>query len=125
MPASASSATLPAKTESPLLIDERRRLIRELVQTQGRVTVDELAERFHTSVVTIRSDLNALAATGAVLRTHGGALAQRDTEEVPIGVKQKLRHEQKARIAAAMARPSCSIPARRPKRSPSRSAACG
>jgi predicted HTH transcriptional regulator len=48
---------LPAKTESPLLIDERRRLIRELVQTQGRVTVDELAERFHTSVVTIRSDL--------------------------------------------------------------------
>jgi DeoR family transcriptional regulator of aga operon len=104
MPASASSATLPAKTESPLLIDERRRLIRELVQAQGRVTVDELAERFHTSVVTIRSDLNALAATGAVLRTHGGALAQRDTEEVPIGVKQKLRHEQKARIAAEAAK---------------------
>lgn len=90
----------PAKVESPLLIDERRRLIRELVQTRGRVTVDELAARFHTSVVTIRSDLNALAASGVVLRTHGGALAQRDSEEVPIGVKQKLRHEQKARIAA-------------------------
>ena len=85
MPASASSATLPAKTESPLLIDERRRLIRELVQSQGRVTVDELAERFGTSVVTIRSDLNSLAATGAVLRTHGGARAPRDTQELPLG----------------------------------------
>jgi DeoR family transcriptional regulator, aga operon transcriptional repressor len=66
--------------------------------------VDELAQRFSTSVVTIRSDLNALALTGALLRTHGGALAQRDTEEIPIGLKQRLRHEQKARIAAEAVR---------------------
>lgn len=93
-----------AKTDAPLLIDERRRLILEQVQGQGRVTVDELAERFRTSVVTIRSDLNALAATGAILRTHGGALAQRDTEEVPISIKQRLQHEQKVRIAVEAAK---------------------
>jgi len=79
-------------------------MIEELVNTEGRVIVDDLAARFSTSVVTIRADLNALAAKGALLRTHGGALAQRDTEEVPIGVKQKLRHEQKARIAIEAAR---------------------
>lgn len=95
---------LSDKAEGSLLIDERRRLIRELVQTQGRVTVEELADRFGISVVTIRSDLNALAATGALLRTHGGALAQRDSEEVPISVKQRLNHEQKVRIATEAVR---------------------
>lgn len=101
-----TTSTPPAadKQEASLLIDERRQLIRAQVQAQGRVTVEELAERFGISVVTIRSDLNALAATGALLRTHGGALAQRDTEEVPIGVKQKLRHEQKVRIATEAAK---------------------
>lgn len=87
-----------------LLIDERRGLIREMVQAKGRVTVDELAARFGISVVTIRSDLNALAAVGAVVRTHGGALVQRDTEELPITVKQKLHHDQKVRIAVEAAR---------------------
>jgi len=103
MPASSSSPA-SEKPEATLLIDERRRLIHEQVQAQGRVTVEELAERFGISVVTIRSDLNALAASGALLRTHGGALAQRDTEEVPISVKQKLHHEQKVRIAREAAR---------------------
>ncbi|KAI1692094.1 deoR-like helix-turn-helix domain-containing protein [Ditylenchus destructor] len=92
------------KPEASLLIDERRQLIRDQVQTQGRVTVEELAERFGISVVTIRSDLNALASSGALMRTHGGALAHRDSEEVPISVKQKLRHEQKVRIAIEAAK---------------------
>ena len=94
----------PAKTESTLLIDERRRLIRDMVQERERVTVDELAARFDVSVVTIRGDLNALAAAGAIMRTHGGALAPRENEEVPISIKQRLHHEQKVRIAATAAR---------------------
>jgi DeoR family transcriptional regulator, aga operon transcriptional repressor len=98
-----------AKTQVPaaeptLLIEERRRLIRELVRKQERVTVEELTGRFGVSEVTIRHDLNALAARGAVLRTHGGALVPPDNEEVSISIKQKLNHEQKVRIATVAAR---------------------
>jgi DeoR family transcriptional regulator of aga operon len=65
--------------------------------------VAELSERFKTSLVTIRADLAALAADGALVRTRGGALPLRDEEEVPLNVKQTLHQEQKQRIAAAAA----------------------
>jgi len=84
-----------------LLVEERRRRIRELVRERGRITVTELAAMFDTSQVTARNDLNALAEIGAVLRTRGGALAQRDDEDLPIGVKQTLRRAEKVRIAEA------------------------
>jgi len=94
--------TTPAGPEG-LLIDERRGLIVELVRQQRRATVAELAERFKTSLVTIRADLAALAAEGALVRTRGGALPLRDEEEVPLNVKQTLHQAQKQRIAAAAA----------------------
>jgi DeoR family transcriptional regulator of aga operon len=87
--------------EPGLLLEERRREIRSLIEAQGRVTTEELAERFKTSLVTIRGDLNALAETGLIVRSHGGALAHRDGEDLPIEVKQSLRHAEKLRIAAA------------------------
>ncbi len=93
----------PAVDHAPLLVEERRRLICELVREREKVTVEELSERFGISLVTVRSDLNALAAAGAVLRTHGGALVLRESDEVPIAVKQKLRHAEKVRIATAAA----------------------
>ena len=95
--------TTPVRPDS-LLIDERRGLILDLVRQQRRATVAELADRFKTSLVTIRADLAALAADGALVRTRGGALPLRDEEEVPIGVKQTLHQEQKQRIAAAAAK---------------------
>lgn len=98
------ATTMTTPSEQPMQVDERRRLIRDLVQQEERVTVEALVELFGVSAVTIRNDLNALAAAGAVLRTHGGALAFHDSTEVPLAVKQKLHHEQKVRIAAAAAR---------------------
>ncbi len=95
--------TTPVRPDG-LLIDERRGLILDLVRQQRRVTVAELADRFKTSLVTIRADLAALAADGALVRTRGGALPLRDEEELPIDVKQTLHQEQKQRIAAAAAR---------------------
>lgn len=91
----------PAAGDPDLLIEERRRRIREMVDEQGRVTVVELATMFNISQVTARNDLNALADIGAVVRTRGGALAQRDDEDVPIGVKQSLHRPEKVRIAEA------------------------
>jgi DeoR family transcriptional regulator of aga operon len=95
--------TTPVRSDG-LLIDERRGLILDLVRRQRRATVAELADRFKTSLVTIRADLAALAADGALVRTRGGALPLRDEEELPIDVKQTLHQEQKQRIAAAAAR---------------------
>ena len=47
-------------SEHGLMIEERRRRIRELLHAEGRVTVDSLAVRFGISQVTIRADLTVL-----------------------------------------------------------------
>lgn len=90
-----------APADNNLLVEERRRHIRELVAERGRITVAELVTMFDISQVTVRSDLNALAEIGAVVRTRGGALAQRADEDLPIGVKQTLRRAEKMRSAEA------------------------
>ena len=99
-----SPADAPAlERPAGLLIDERRGLIVDLVRQQRRATVAELAERFQTSLVTIRADLAALAAEGSLVRTRGGALPAREGEEVPLDVKQSLHQDEKQRIAVAAA----------------------
>jgi DeoR family transcriptional regulator of aga operon len=84
-----------------IALAERRRRIRDLIQDRGQVTVSELAAHFAVSAVTIRSDLAALDEVGAVVRIHGGALPRRDSDELPIDVKQTLHRAEKVRIAAA------------------------
>lgn len=87
--------------ERGLLIDERRRRICDLLREHGRVTVEDLSRRFNTSVVTIRLDLAALEAAGALARSRGGALARLENDELPILIKQTLHHAEKIRIAKA------------------------
>jgi DeoR family transcriptional regulator, aga operon transcriptional repressor len=89
--------------EPGLLVGERRHRILEILREQGRATVDDLANRFATSQVTIRTDLTALEATGALERTHGGALLRRDDDDQPIAVKQTRHHAEKVRIAQVAA----------------------
>jgi DeoR family transcriptional regulator, aga operon transcriptional repressor len=84
--------------EIGLLVEERRRRIGELVREQGRATVEELSERFGTSLVTIRADLSNLESSGVLIRTHGGALPPIDD---PLTVKQLQHHAEKVRIAQA------------------------
>jgi DeoR family transcriptional regulator of aga operon len=87
-----------------LLVEERRRRIMELLDTQERVTVEELVGRFAVSAVTIRGDLDALAELGVVVRSHGGALKRGDApDDVPIAVKETLHHAEKVRIGHAAA----------------------
>ena len=82
-------------------MQERRRLIRSLIESQAQCGVADLARRCDVSAVTIRSDLAALAERGALVRIHGGALPPGEGEEVPINIKQTLYHAEKVRIAAA------------------------
>ncbi len=86
--------------EGGLLIEERRRRICDYLRAEGRVTVEGLAARFGTSQVTIRADLSALEAAGALVRTHGGALP-RDERDESLDVKQLKHHAEKVRIAQA------------------------
>ena len=87
--------------EPGLLVAERRHRIVELLREHGKVTVEALAARFATSAVTIRTDLAALEAGGALERTHGGALLRRDDDDQPLNVKRTLHHAEKVRIAKA------------------------
>lgn len=90
-----------------LLVEERRRMIVELVEQQGRATVEELASRFGTSTVTIRADLDALARASAIARSHGGALpatAATATADTPLNIKETRWHAQKLRIGQAAAK---------------------
>ena len=87
--------------DDAMSMEERRRQICVLLKEAGRVSSDELALRFHTSAVTIRSDLRALAASGALLRTHGGAVSHREGDEVPLAIRAGHHHVEKVRIARA------------------------
>ena len=89
-------------SECGLMIEERRRRIRELLREQGRVTVEALAARFGISQVTIRADLSILESAGALTRTHGGALSLPDADQ-SLDVKQLQHRTEKQRIAAAAA----------------------
>ena len=89
----------------PVLNEERRRAILDLLSRQGRVLVTELSRHFETSQVTIRKDLDVLHAHGMVHRTHGGALPSRDgaLEDPTLREKEKLHRQEKVRIAASAA----------------------
>lgn len=55
------------------IVEKRRRDIMTLIQKFGRITVEELANEFQTSQMTIRRDLQYWENLGAIQRTHGGA----------------------------------------------------
>jgi DeoR family transcriptional regulator of aga operon len=88
-----------------LLVEERRRNILALLESEDRVTVEGLAERYGVSTVTIRADLDALASLGALVRSHGGAVKRTDPRvDYPIEFKQTLHQAEKVRIAEVAAR---------------------
>jgi DeoR/GlpR family transcriptional regulator of sugar metabolism len=82
------------------LADERRRLILEAVEGEGKVLAADLAQRFHTSEDTIRRDLRDLDLAGLLRRVHGGAL--RRSAEPGFGQRAEADHQRKALVAQAL-----------------------
>jgi DeoR family glycerol-3-phosphate regulon repressor len=82
--------------------DRQFRII-DLVRTQGKVTVDELAESCAASAETIRRDLTLLAANGKIQKIHGGAIPTRDFGEGPFAQRMQ-RNGQAKRLIAQKAR---------------------
>ena len=58
----------------PVVPAERRRMILELLRSQGSVSVGAVEEGFGVSPMTARRDLAILAENGYARRTHGGAV---------------------------------------------------
>ena len=60
--------------DTNLFREERLRLIMEMVYTEKKVFVKELADKFGKSSSSIRLDLTELESRGLINRTHGGAI---------------------------------------------------
>lgn len=86
-----------------MFAEERQLLIAELVADHGRVTVNDLAERFGITPETVRRDLDSLDSVRQLRRVHGGAVSMTrlSMSEPSIAERQTQRMDEKSRIAAA------------------------
>lgn len=83
---------------------ERQEKIRQFVYSSQRATVSQLCLQFKVSEATIRRDLDELAASGSLLRTHGGAARPETvTPEPPVLQRIQEQAEAKHRIGRAAA----------------------
>lgn len=81
----------------------RQNEIVELARAEGRVLVDDLAQRFEVTLQTIRRDLGDLAEAGLLERVHGGAVPRAGAVNLGYEARRRLNAEAKAAIAAACA----------------------
>jgi len=86
-----------------MLAGQRQALILEEIRRHGAVRVSELTELFAVSDMTVRRDLDALAAAGLVDKVHGGATApgRLSTDEPGFEAKSHRQLEEKEAIARA------------------------
>lgn len=77
--------------------------ILEIARSEGRVVVEDLAERFGVSVQTIRRDLTDLADAGKLDRVHGGAIMPSGVSNIRYEERRALNDVAKHSIARACA----------------------
>jgi DeoR/GlpR family transcriptional regulator of sugar metabolism len=83
--------------------EDRYQAILQLVAARGRVSIAELTRQLKVSEMTIRRDLAALDAEGAIRRVHGGALpVASGSYEPPFAARAKLHPAAKRDIAVAV-----------------------
>lgn len=77
--------------------------ILEIARTEGKVMVEDLAERFNVTVQTIRRDLTELANAGKLERVHGGAILPSGVTNIVYEERRRLHEDAKQSIARACA----------------------
>lgn len=80
------------------MVEERHNAIVDIARRVGRVTVEDLATRFHVTPQTIRKDLNDLCEMGLLQRTHGGARVASGAHNVGYGDRQAIARDAKQAI---------------------------
>lgn len=79
------------------MFNHRQLEIIDLLQTEAKVNVSELTQRFGVSLVTVRQDLKKLEDQGVLKRTHGGAVSVDNGYDT--STRMWNNYEQKLRIA--------------------------
>ncbi len=81
----------------------RQSEILEIARSEGRVGVENLAERFGVTLQTIRRDLGDLADAGKLDRVHGGAVLRAGVANIGYEDRRLMNADAKAAIARACA----------------------
>ena len=72
---------------------ERLEKIRQIIQSEKKITVSELSKQCGVTEETIRRDLDKLEADGIVTRVHGGAIWNEGTRKEGMHFYRRLsRH---------------------------------
>ena len=77
--------------------------ILEIARKEGKVTVEDLAERFDVTVQTIRRDLTEMAHAGKLERVHGGAVLPSGVDNIRYEERRQLNMDAKDQVAMACA----------------------
>ena len=80
---------------------ERLNAILERLVRDGRLMIEPFAAELGVSAATLRRDLDHLAQQQLLTRTHGGAVSNSTSYDLPLGYKVARRAAEKRRIAAA------------------------
>ena len=81
----------------------RQSEILDIARQEGRVGVEDLAERFGVTLQTIRRDLGELSDAGKLDRVHGGAVLRAGVANIGYEERRLMNAEAKAAIGRACA----------------------
>jgi len=105
-------STDPKKKEQAVALSFRQNEILEIARAEGRVVVEEMAQRFDVTLQTIRRDLTEMADLGHLDRVHGGAVPRTGVTNLGYDQRRRMNDRAKsaiARVCAAMIPENCSI----------------
>ena len=84
------------ENNNAFFVEERRKLILNILQSSKRVTITELSRHFNIGEATIRRDLSRMEKVGLLKKTHGGAiLNDRAYEEVSLIIREEQNKNEK------------------------------
>lgn len=86
-----------------MTLNYRQSAILDIIKTEGRVIVEDLAQRFDVTLQTIRRDLTDLSGAGLLDRVHGGAVPRAGVVNLGYEDRRRLNAAAKAAIGRACA----------------------
>ncbi len=85
---------------SILFLEERYEKIIECIESEGRVTVKSLADKFKVTEDCIRKDLRELESRGKLKRVYGGAIIQRSHNDIKtLDERKNINLDKKRKVA--------------------------